>query len=550
MRLLLMSTAIGVWAAAGADAADVALILGNDRYEQLGSVPRAADVLSAEADLEALGFEVFALRNGRSSALDTTLADFAAVSQDADRIVVVVTGRVVTDGTRHWLLGPEAEAPNLLSVGRTGVSLDSLLAVLLQTPGQALLAIGIEAGTRVDDAWLRSGLGTLVVPQGVTVVAGQPRSIGRFVNEALSEPEADLMARVEEYSLFTHGYAPKQLVLMPGRSDVVPTPGIADNDSAADEAFWSGVVALDSVEAYRNYLVRFPNGIHRAEAEETIAEILAEPNRADRLIEEALELSRADRRDIQRNLTTLDYDTRGIDGIFGPGSRRAITNWQQENGFAQTSYLTGNQITRLQAQASRREAEIQAEEERRARELALQDRAYWDETGSQGDEPGLRAYLARYPQGIFADIAKERLSVIEAERARIAAAREALVWEQATEEDTVAAYQEYLSEYPEGAHVQEAQDRIRDITGPSEADATQFEQAEDALRLNLITRRLIEARLASMGHETGSVDGVFNGETRNAIRSYQEQSSLPVTGYLNEITLVRLMADAVLTIER
>lgn len=40
--------------------------------------------------------------------------------------------------------------------------------------------------------------------------------------------------------------------------------------------------------------------------------------------ESALGLRREDRRQVQRRLTLLGFDTRGVDGLFGPGSRRAI----------------------------------------------------------------------------------------------------------------------------------------------------------------------------------------------------------------------------------
>jgi peptidoglycan hydrolase-like protein with peptidoglycan-binding domain len=39
---------------------------------------------------------------------------------------------------------------------------------------------------------------------------------------------------------------------------------------------------------------------------------------------------------------------------------------------------------------------------------------------------------------------------------------------------------------------------------------------------------------------------VFDAETRRAIRRYQNARGLPVSGYLNEGTVVRLLADAVL----
>ncbi|MCA1788976.1 MAG: peptidoglycan-binding protein [Thioalkalivibrio sp.] len=67
-------------------------------------------------------------------------------------------------------------------------------------------------------------------------------------------------------------------------------------------------------------------------------------------IEEALGLDRAARREIQRRLVLLDLDTRGVDGIFGPGTRGAISNWQRIRGHAVTGFLDRGQLQDLQAQ--------------------------------------------------------------------------------------------------------------------------------------------------------------------------------------------------------
>ena len=58
------------------------------------------------------------------------------------------------------------------------------------------------------------------------------------------------------------------------------------------------------------------------------------------------------------------------------------------------------------------------------------------------------------------------------------------------------------------------------------------------------TRRLIEDRLSKLGLRPGEVDGVFDDRTRRAIRRYQEARNVPVTGYLNQQTVVRIMADS------
>ena len=156
-------------------------------------------------------------------------------------------------------------------------------------------------------------------------------------------------------------------------------------------------------------------------------------------------MSRDERRAIQRDLTTLGFNTRGIDGLFGPGTRGAIRGWQGRSDLDETGYLTRDQIFQLAGQAARRAAEIEAEERARREAAERADRAYWDGTGAGADEAGLRAYLGRYPDGIFAALARERLAELEAQ-ARLQTDRDA--WRRADARDTARAYRRYLSEFP------------------------------------------------------------------------------------------------------
>lgn len=61
-------------------------------------------------------------------------------------------------------------------------------------------------------------------------------------------------------------------------------------------------------------------------------------------IEKELALTRTERREIQRRLVLLDYHTRGIDGVFGKGTRAAIGQWQQDNEQPVSGYLDLNQL--------------------------------------------------------------------------------------------------------------------------------------------------------------------------------------------------------------
>lgn len=539
-------------------AEDAALILANDRYERLSRVPRADDALDARSGLEDMGFAVVGLRNGRSDQVGEALAEFLDLSEDADRHVIVLAGQFVTDGDRTWFLTSDSKAPSLFGLGNGAVSVESLLQVASRSQGQAIVMLAPAGliGAPTDD-WLRYGLGRLDAPQGVTVIRGLPRDIADFASGPLVTADADLAGLLaDQPELLVTGYLPKVWTPMPeedaGAAVAVVPQVDAGPNPAIEEISWARAVAMDTVEGFRAYLRVYPNGAHRSEAETLIAEIIAEPNRAARKAEDALGLSRDQRREIQRDLTLLDYNTRGIDGIFGPGSRRAIANWQQVNGYSQTTYLTTEQISRLDAQAARRSAELEAEAERQRAEVARLDRGYWEETGGKGDEPGYRAYIARYPDGIFAELAREQLRLIEAQKREAAAGRDRTAWDSARSINSIAGYRDYLRAFPQGAFVAEAEDRIvvLEAENSNAGSRAQGEAAEAALNLNPITARLIEGRLRQLGLDPGEVDGVFDNATRRAIRRYQSARNLNVTGYLDDGTIVRLLADSGIMIGR
>ncbi|HKL69052.1 peptidoglycan-binding domain-containing protein [Salibaculum sp.] len=549
MRRLLLTTAF-IAAPFLAQAEDASLILGIERYERLDRVSRADDMLNAQEGLRALGFAVQARANPRGGVAHDLAAAFAEDADAAKRLVVALAGHFVTDGSRSWLLTAEAQEPTLFGMGDQALSVDSLLQVLAARPGQAILLLAPGDARDLDTAGpvLRAGFGALDIPQGVTVLRGDPSDIADFMETDLVEPGADLAAAIGGRSdLVAHGFLMPGWSLIPAAVETSPedpadTPD--DDRLTAEAAAWDAAEADDNVEGYRRYIRAYPDGRFVDLAEERIRAILDEPNRDARLAEEALSLSVSARRAVQGDLTVLGYNTRGIDGIFGPGTRQAVTNWQQSNGYPQTSYLTRGQINRLDAQAERRRAENAAEEDRARAERERLDREYWSETGALGDEAGYRAYLNRYPEGLFADVAGRRLEAIEAERAEDAELADRSAWGIAAAEDTLAAYEDYLAAWPDGVFAEEARDRIARMEGPSVSDdqvATARAQ-EERLQLSGVRAQLLELRLRDLGLSPGPLDGVIDERTRRALRSYQEGQGIPPTGYVDQATLVRLMA--------
>jgi peptidoglycan hydrolase-like protein with peptidoglycan-binding domain len=467
-------------------------LIGVERYDEFRRVSGADDVLDAAQNLRDAGYAVRTLSDGPVRDTKRMLTAFAEGASADDRLVVGLSGRFATDGTRSWFLAEDSETPAPFGMD-DAISLETVMQVLANAPGQAVLVLGYPQSNFASfGRYMREGVGQLDVPQGVTVIYGEPDRVDDVLMRALAVPGGDIMAYVRDNGrLNSLGYQPRSLVLQPDEATAPPPPTTTIDPSLRA---WNNAQEANTADSYRDFLFAFPRSRYSAEARARLDDIENDPIRLAELVEDGLNLTRNERRAIQRNLTLLEFNTRGVDGIFGPGTRGAIRNWQQVNGFEQTSFLTTSQINRIDAQASRRAAEVAAEEER-AREEALQlDREYWEETGARGNEAGLRAYLDRYPQGIFANEATERLGA------------------------------------------------LNNNNGNSNNDA-EAAAREEALNLNPVLRRLIESRLASLGFNPGDIDGRFDRRTRRAIADYQSRSRLTSTGFMDQPTLARLLAD-------
>ena len=197
--------------------------------------------------------------------------------------------------------------------------------------------------------------------------------------------------------------------------------------------------------------------------------------------------------------------------------------------------------------AERRATEIEIEAERQRELLLANDTRFWNQTGASGSEDGLRRYLQRYPDGEFAEVAVARLDTLENQKRTRASAGDRQLWGRVQQIDTVPAYEEYLRRARQGAFREEALARIAQLKS-ARANANQFSaarQAEQSLNLSPRTRQIVESRLRSLDLNPGRVDGVFDRDTRRAIRRYQAARNLEQSGFLSEQVVVRLLADSV-----
>lgn len=568
-----------------------AVVLTNGDYQQLPAVGQT-DASAAIAGFKQSGYRMVEGRNLPSAQVRAALADLLRADPDPGPRVVVLIGRFVSSATDTWFLGTEAGPVNLMQADSVGVPLSVVMAAMAGGRPGSTLMLGTDPAMFPLGAGLRRGFGPLDPPRGVTVIVGRAQGVRRgaevlarpgstlrdvlAAGESLRQVKRDARAEArppdpEEERAWQNARragtpaawreflskhpkgrhaaaARRQLagtdpVVMPaapvgGAMPVVaPPPDTVERPGDEEMAAWTRAKRANAVAAYQEFLSKYPRSIFAGAARGRMAELSGpgvSPDPAAQ-VEAGLNLDRARRAQIQRQLTLLTFDTGAIDGVFGDQTRRAVAAWQRNNGQPATGYLTRDQLDLLDRSASRRLAALEAEAQRVRAETRAADRAYWTRLGTGGGQAGLQAYLQRYPDGVYAGEARQAL-------ARLTGANESAAWDRARSANTMAAYRAYLDRFPQGANAAPARQAYEALRARGRQDAAD----EARLDLDGVAVQLVETRLQQMGLDPGAVDGQLDERARQAIRSYQQDRNLRVSGYLNQGTIVRLLADALL----
>ncbi len=196
---------------------------------------------------------------------------------------------------------------------------------VLNGPGRVILAlwivvIGVAAGPgrAQDGAWLQ--------------IEARP------TEEAAGERAADYATRLPNVAGFRLGSGWYAIALGPY------LPAVARAELARLRS--EGAIPRDSFVADgQGYAGQFwppgtdtalatPVALPETNPPESTGETAAEARAAER------QLTRPEREEIQRALQILGFYRSGIDGAFGPGTRRAIADWQAASAFDPTGLLT------------------------------------------------------------------------------------------------------------------------------------------------------------------------------------------------------------------
>ncbi len=501
---------------------DVALVITNtDVTSRADQGQLSQDHNDLVAAYDAKGYRIYSGENADRRQVISLILDVAEelAEQNSGRVVLHYSGAVATVGDQIFLIPEGLAATNTMDIVFDAVPLAALteLAERRGEDGTVVLAVANTTEPVLIDN--PSVLGGFVPDDSVLAIHGPFRLVNSVVREELLDQARDVsnVAEKNRNVAFVGSVTARKTLADP-----------SEEETLAEDTMWNLARESRSELMIRAYLERFPYGRYVDEAKVLLE---SEPGKLE---EQSLRLNRAERREIQRKLTILGYDTRGIDGIFGRGTRGSVRDWQREAGFDQSGYFTAPQLRQLDRDVADREAEIR-EQERLTR---IEDDDFWQQTGARGDEDDLRRYLDRYPNGAHADEAQDELDRIERQKQNQAQQADRDAWNEAKDINTVGAFEDYLNTFPRGEFVDNARQRIENKRA---RDTSKLAAEENALGMNSASRAVLELRLASLGYNVGNADGKITNQTRQAIAAFQKRSNLPSTGYLTKATVQKLL---------
>ncbi|MFG3593325.1 caspase family protein [Bradyrhizobium sp. RDI18] len=394
---LILSVICTVFAAGTAQAEKrVAFVVGNGTYKNVAPLPNpSVDAKAMAAALRNVGFEVVEGSNLTRDKMTERLLDFGKKAQGADVALFFYAGHGIAISGTNYLLPIDADIKSEMDV-KLGAAINIDL-TLEQTMGDAKVKlvfldacrdnpfaakIKSNSATRSVNvqtglAEMKSGEGTLIAfatGPGQTALDGQEGGNSPFTRALLAnltQPGVEIQqamtkvrAQVNEETskgqlpwghtnligaVYLNG-APAPGAVAAAAPASGPKPG-----SDVELEFWRSIKDSNKPEEFNAYLTSYPNGQFRSLALSRIASLESgakdatrnlstgiDPatfkDEANQTTEDQIGLDKGQRRDVQRRLNGLGFDTK-VTGQFDAPTRAVITRWQAARGYPKSGYL-------------------------------------------------------------------------------------------------------------------------------------------------------------------------------------------------------------------
>jgi peptidoglycan hydrolase-like protein with peptidoglycan-binding domain len=378
----------------------VAFVVGNGTYKNVAQLPNPpVDAKAMAGVLRNVGFDVVEGTNLTRDKMTEKLLDFGKKAQGADVALFFYAGHGIAISGTNYLLPVDADIKSEMDV-KLGAAINIDL-TLDQTMGDAKVKLVFLDACRDNPfaakiksnatrsvsvqqglAEMKSGEGTLIAfatGPGQTALDGQEGANSPFtraliahitqpgleIQQAMTEVRAQVNEETNKGQLpWGHTNLIGAVYLNPAAAPAATAAAgtapatvasIAPAGTDVELEFWRSVKDSNKPEELNAYVTNYPNGQFKALALARIASLENGPSTATRNLtpgidpatftedasqvsEDQIGLDKGQRRDVQRRLTGLGFDTK-VTGKFDDDTRVVVKRWQAARGYPSTGYF-------------------------------------------------------------------------------------------------------------------------------------------------------------------------------------------------------------------
>jgi hypothetical protein len=377
----------------------VAFVVGNGAYKNVQALPNPPiDAKSIAGVLRNVGFEVVEGTNLTRDKMTERLLEFGKKAQGADVALFFYAGHGIAISGTNYLLPIDADIKSEMDVKlgaaiNIDLTLDQTMSdakvklVFLDACRDNPFAAKIKSNSATRSVNVQSGLaemksgeGTLIAfatGPGQTALDGQEGTNSPFtralmaniakpgveIQQAMTQVRAQVNEETNKGQLpwgHTNLIGSVYLNGAPAGAPAIAassTPAVASASGGSDVEleFWRSIKESNKPEELNAYLTNYPNGQFKSLALARIASLQDGPSTttrnlttgidpatfttdANQTTEDQIGLDKGQRRDVQRRLTGLGFDTK-VNGKFDDNTRAVITRWQAARGYPKSGFL-------------------------------------------------------------------------------------------------------------------------------------------------------------------------------------------------------------------
>ena len=377
----------------------VAFVVGNGAYKNVASLPNPAiDAKSMAKVLRNVGFDVVEGTNLTRDRMTERLLEFGKKAEGADVALFFYAGHGIALNGTNYLLPVDADIKSEMDVKlgnavNVDVTLEQTMAdakvklVFLDACRDNPFASKIKSNSPTRSlsvqqglAEMKSGEGTLIAfatGPGQTALDGEVGTNSPFtralmaniaapgveIQQAMTKVRAQVNEETNKNQLpWGHTNLIGSVYLNPAPAapgavvEAPNTPAVTTGPvSEVELEFWRSIKDSNKPEELNAYLTNYPNGTFKSLALARIAALQDGPSTATRNLttgidpltfteeasqttEDQIGLDRNQRREVQRRLNGLGFDTK-MSGRFDEATRAVITRWQAARGYPKTGFL-------------------------------------------------------------------------------------------------------------------------------------------------------------------------------------------------------------------